>query len=127
VSRQTRSLRRIARPEQYDKPPGNAVAVVGALGAAALARRACTAYTSCMQYTIRNIPKGLDALLRRRAREEQKTLNQVALEGLLRAFGLAEEVESRRDLTDIAGTWDDDPAVEAALADQRAIDEDLWT
>lgn len=32
----------------------------------------------------------------------------------------------RRDLTDIARTWKADKAVEAVLADQDKVDEDLW-
>jgi len=32
------------------------------------------------QYTIRNVPKQLDAALRRRARIERKAMNQVVLE-----------------------------------------------
>jgi hypothetical protein len=32
----------------------------------------------------------------------------------------------RRDLADIARTWRPDKAVEAALADQDRVDEDLW-
>ena len=33
----------------------------------------------------------------------------------------------RRHLGDIAGTWKPDKAVEAALAAQERVDEDLWT
>ena len=79
-----------------------------------------------MQYTLRNIPKGLDEALRRQAQEESKSLNQVAVEALLRAFGLVPEPVVRRSLGDVAGTWRSDPAVESALADQRAIDEEMW-
>ena len=79
-----------------------------------------------MQYTLRNIPKGLDDALRRRAREQGKSLNQVALEALLDACGLTPKPALRRSLDDVVGAWLDDPEVEAALADQRSIDEDLW-
>ena len=41
-------------------------------------------------------------------------------------MGVAEEGVSYRSLSDIAGTWVEDPAVDAALADQDRIDEDLW-
>jgi len=79
-----------------------------------------------MQYTLRNIPKGLDEALRRRASDEGKSLNQITIEALLRAFGLVSEARAQRSLRDVAGTWQSDPAVEGALADQRSIDEDLW-
>lgn len=42
-----------------------------------------------MQYTIRNVPNFLDAVLRRRAQEQGKSLNEVALEALTRGVGFA--------------------------------------
>lgn len=80
-----------------------------------------------MQYTLRNIPEELDRALRERARREGRSLNEVALEALRVALGLSEEAIVRRELGDVAGTWVEDAQVEAALADQRQIDEDLWT
>lgn len=79
-----------------------------------------------MQYTIRNVPKSLDSALRQRAQHEHKSLNQVVVECLVRALGLSEEHVRHRDLRDIAGTWQRDPAVDAALDDQRRVDADLW-
>jgi plasmid stability protein len=80
-----------------------------------------------MQYTLRNVPEQLDRALRERARREGRSLNEVALEALHVALGLTEDAVKRRDLGDVAGSWIEDPQVEAALADQRQIDEDLWT
>jgi len=77
-----------------------------------------------MQYTLRNIPPNLDEVLRARAREEGKSLNEVALETLLAGLGLAGEPVKRRDLSDIAGTWIEDPEIAKAFEDQRRID--LW-
>jgi plasmid stability protein len=79
-----------------------------------------------MQYTLRNIPPHLDAALRRRAREQDKSLNEVAIEALSGALGLTGEPIRQRDLSDIAGTWTPDPALEEALADQRRVDPELW-
>jgi len=79
-----------------------------------------------MQYTLRNIPPNLDEVLRARAREEGKSLNEVALETLLAGLGLAGEPVKRRDLSDIAGTWVEDPEIVKAFEDQRRIDPDLW-
>jgi plasmid stability protein len=79
-----------------------------------------------MQYTLRNIPPILDEALRSRARDEGKSLNEVAIETLLAGVGLAGEPVKRRDLSDIAGTWADDPEVTEALEDQRRIDPELW-
>lgn len=79
-----------------------------------------------MQYTLRNIPPPIDTLLRRRAREEGKSLNEVALEALMRGLGLAAAALRQRDLSDVAGTWETDRATDAVLAEQRKIDPDLW-
>lgn len=78
------------------------------------------------QYTIRNVPPRLDAAIRESSRRQGKSLNQVALEALSESFGLGPTPVQYRDLSDIAGTWVEDPEVEAALEDQRRIDVDLW-
>ena len=88
--------------------------------------QAAAAYTACMQYTLRNVPSRLDEALRLRARNEGKSLNEVALETLLLGLGLVGEPAKRRDLSDIAGTWAPDPAFDQALDEQRRIDPELW-
>lgn len=79
-----------------------------------------------MQYTIRNIPKPVDAALRQSAHRQGKSLNEVAVEALARGAGLTEIRARQRDLSDIAGSWRKDPEFDRALAAQDAIDEDLW-
>ena len=91
-----------------------------------LALCACIAYNSCMQYTIRNIPKALDTILRQRAREQGKSLNEVAIETLAHGAGVSGERARQRDLRDIAGTWQRDPAFDAALVAQDTVDKELW-
>ncbi len=76
-----------------------------------------------MQYTLRNIPDALDRALRRRAKEQGRSLNEVALDALARGAGVAEDAVRLRDL---AGTWEDDAHTYAALRDQRRVDEELW-
>ena len=78
------------------------------------------------QYTLRNVPDSLDSAIREECRRQGKSLNRVTLEALCRAFGLGGTTEKQRDLSDIAGTWEEDAEVEAALADQRRVDPDLW-
>ena len=90
-----------------------------------LAACAGTAYARCMQYTVRGIPKTVDEALRRRARAEGKSLNEVTLEALAEGLGLGAEPVVRRDLTDIAGSWKGDPAVEDALEAQDQVDKGL--
>ena len=74
------------------------------------------------QVTIRNVPPDVEAALRRRAREEGKSLNAVMVEALSR------DVEPRvyRDLAWFAGTWVEDPAFDEAIAAQDQIDEEMW-
>ena len=79
-----------------------------------------------MQYTIRNVPDYLDAALRGAAREQGKSLNEVAIEALARGAGLSGRRRSLRDLSDIAGTWQEDPAFDRALTEQDTIDEAMW-
>ncbi len=79
-----------------------------------------------MQYSLRGIAPEIDDALRNRARAEGRSLNAVALEALAEGLGLGGEDVVRRDLSDVAGTWRRDAAVEKALADQDEIDEALW-
>lgn len=91
-----------------------------------LAISAYTAYTRCMQYTIRNLPARLDEAIRKRAKEEGKSLNAVAVEALMQAFGLRGRAEAYREVSDLAGSWVEDPAVDEALAEQRGVDDEMW-
>jgi hypothetical protein len=79
-----------------------------------------------MQYTIRRVPPAVDQALRRRAQEEGKSLNMVAVEALVRGAGLGQDPVRRRDLGDIAGTWAEDPEFQAAVKEQHRIDRRLW-
>lgn len=79
-----------------------------------------------MQYTIRGIPRSVDRALRERARRENRSLNEVAVEALAEGLGVDEGPRQWRDLSDIAGTWVRDPAVERALEEQRQVDPELW-
>ena len=79
-----------------------------------------------MQYTIRNVPDYLDAALRSAAHEQRKSLNEVMLDALARGTGLGNVPSRKRDVSDIVGTWVEDPAFDSALADQDTIDEAMW-
>ncbi len=83
-------------------------------------------YNACMQYTLRNIPQTLDRALRRRALEEGTSLNEAAIQAMIRGMGLAGEPQKVRDLSAIAGSWVEDPEFDRALAEQDVVDEDLW-
>jgi hypothetical protein len=77
-------------------------------------------------YTLRNMPKRLDRAIRARAKQEDKSLSEVAIEALLRAFGMVGVGASPRDLSDIAGTWQADPKMDLVFEEQRRVDPELW-
>ena len=76
------------------------------------------------QYTIRRVPERLDRELRRRAREEQRSLNEMTLRALERGLGLAGEEHRHHDLDDLAGTWVDDPEFDRAIEEMDKVDPD---
>lgn len=98
----------------------------GQRGNTLVACRACTAYTECMQYTIRRIPRTVDDAIRERARATGKSLNEAVVDVLADGAGVRGVPRKRRDLSDIAGTWKADKTFDAVLADQDRIDKDLW-
>ena len=79
-----------------------------------------------MQYTIRGVPPTVDTALRDRARVAGKSLNEAALDALAEGAGVTGAARRRRNLADIAGTWNADKAFESALAAQDRVDKDLW-
>lgn len=79
-----------------------------------------------MQYTIRGIPAVVDDALRAPVREAGKSLNEVVVEALAASAGVPAARRERRDLSDVAGTWKTDKAVESALSAQDEPDAGLW-
>ena len=81
-----------------------------------------------MQYTLRNIPKKVDQILRQRAKDQGRSLNEVALEAMALGAGVsANGVRVRHmDLSDIAGSWVEDPEFDKIMAEQDTIDPEMW-
>ena len=79
-----------------------------------------------MQYTVRKVPRAVDKAIRQRARARRKSLNQVAVEALADGLGVGKGEIAARDLGDVAGTWVEDPATDAALAAQHRVVRSLW-
>jgi plasmid stability protein len=77
------------------------------------------------QYTIRSVPDHVDRALRRRARQEHKSLNKVILEALEQAVA-TEAPKLHHDLDFLIGTWREDPAFDEAMKDFEQIDEEMW-
>ena len=91
-----------------------------------IALSAYIAYTQCMQYTIRKLPARLDKLIRKRAKAEGKSLNTVAVEALMEAFGLRGSVPSHRDVGSLAGRTEIAQTVSDKSGAQRTIDDEMW-
>ena len=78
------------------------------------------------QYTVRRIPDHLDRELRRRAQQEQKSLNAVILDALVRSLELQSSPRKYDDLDFLIGCWEEDPQFDKAVAQFQQIDEALW-
>ena len=79
-----------------------------------------------MQYTIRAVPTAIDRALRRRAKQEAKSLNAVAVEALARGLNLGAEAVEHDDLDALIGSWQNDKGFDRVIADFERIDEEAW-
>ena len=79
-----------------------------------------------MQYTIRSVPDAIDRAVRRRARQEDKSMNAVVVEALARGLEIEVGSVQHTDLDHLIGTWQEDPAFDLAVADFERIDHDAW-
>ena len=80
--------------------------------------------------TLRNIPRELQEAIKRRARREGLSLNKTVQRMLEEVVGLKPSSSMQHhDLDHLAGTWSDEEAdaFDAALAEQRRIDPELWS
>ena len=80
---------------------------------------------STVQYTIRGIPRQVDEVLRRKARQRGVSLNQMLVDELC-AVGEGGQPRRYRRIADLGARWRDDPEFDRALSEQRRIDRDLW-
>lgn len=82
---------------------------------------------NAIQYTVRGIDPDFDRLLHTRARETAISFNAFLLRML--HLGAGESVEEKpfdNGLGAFAGTWVENEDSDAALAEMRTIDKDLW-
>ncbi len=79
-----------------------------------------------MQYTIRGVPERLDNAAREQAHKYRKSLNTILLETLAKGLGTAGDEVVFDDMDDLAGTWVEDDAFDAAIAMFDVVDEKLW-
>jgi hypothetical protein len=79
-----------------------------------------------LQYTVRGIPREVDRVLRRKARQRRISLNQLVVEELS-AIGGGARAHRLRSLDQLGGVWQEDPEFDRILNEQRQIDSALWT
>jgi hypothetical protein len=79
-----------------------------------------------VQYTLRQIPPALDEALRRKSRQDGKSINQTALEVLHAGLALNGDSIRHRDLDFMVGSWVEDPAFDEAIRSQDSVDPKLW-
>lgn len=80
-----------------------------------------------IQFTVRRVPAHVDRALRRRAQEENRSLNSVLLEALEEQAGSTAVGRQRfNDLDELAGLWQADTDFDEAITRQHQIDYDLW-
>ena len=80
--------------------------------------------------TLRNIPRELQEIILRRAEATGLSLNKTVIRLLEEAAGqrAASDRELHDDLDHLAGTWSAEEAAvfDAAVAEQRRVDPELW-
>jgi hypothetical protein len=83
-----------------------------------------------MTITLDNLPGHIERALRERARLDQKSLDQAAVDAMARGLGIQPtapyEPVTHRDLSDIAGTGGIDDEMEAIFWEHRRIDPEIW-
>jgi hypothetical protein len=76
-----------------------------------------------IQYTIRGVPREIDAILRRKAAQRAQSLNQIILDELAAATGGR---KPRADFSDVVGRWTPDAGFDKIIRSQRRIDLEKW-
>ena len=79
-----------------------------------------------MTLTLENLPPELDAALRQKAQEQQKTVGQVAVDAIKAGLSMMGGGPKVPDLGDIAGTGVEDPEFDAIMCEQDQVDPKLW-
>jgi plasmid stability protein len=79
-----------------------------------------------IQYTIRQIPPRMDALIKERALAEGKSVNNAVLDLLKEGLGMDERRIRYSDLDDLAGTWVHDPEFDRFLEEIDRVDPEIW-
>lgn len=80
--------------------------------------------------TLRNVPREVERAIHRRARQSGLSLNKAIIALLEERVGTPGPKQQvvHRDLDHLAGTWGPEEAAEfdAALREQRRVDQEVW-
>jgi hypothetical protein len=79
-----------------------------------------------MTLVVDNLPPALSEALAKIARDEGRTLQDVAIDALKRGLRVADNSSDPIDLTDIVGTWVEDPEFDRAMQAFETIDSEIW-
>lgn len=60
------------------------------------------------QITLRQLPVQLENQLRQLSKQNRTSLNKTITTLLMYSLGISSDIEKKRDLSDLAGTWDED-------------------
>jgi hypothetical protein len=80
-------------------------------------------YGVSIRYPLRNIPREVDKALRHKARQEGRSLNEVAVEALSRGAGFDAPRSENHNLDFAIASWVEDVEFDKAVEDQR---KDAW-
>ncbi len=58
------------------------------------------------QITLRQVPDNIDILIRMMSKKQNKSINKTIISLLEKALGLKDNSNKKRDLSKLAGTWD---------------------
>lgn len=81
-----------------------------------------------MTLTLEHLPDALLAALTSKAASEGRSVQEVAQDALAKglAIGATNGNTIKRDLSDVVGTWVEDPEFDAAMKTFERIDPGLW-
>jgi hypothetical protein len=80
------------------------------------------------QITLRKLPKNVEQQIRQIARENNTSINRTIIYLLKKSLGINDSVEKRRDLSDLAGTWNEKDVIEFKENTKmfERVDDEIW-
>ncbi len=80
------------------------------------------------QITLRQIPENVDTLIRQLSKAQKKSINKTIIELLEKALGVSRNSTKKRDLSQLAGTWEESQfeEFEKNIAQFDTIDNEIW-